>query len=226
VTVENIGLSWARCASFAKLKRRCAPTEAGLRAGRFVSRDSTGALMETVLILYVIGASALLIWSTSHRSDDLSHKCTHPAPKIGIDYIPVPSSVLREWIACYPNLVVFSVFSDSERKAEKERRPGMLTVSMNDLPSLLRCFPPGSTGAFVRGDDIERFDTQIEAKLLQLGIEAIYLLDDDVNCAPSVTSEKDLSLRSARGERKPMLRTSVYEVTIGTRLGALSPRSH
>lgn len=167
-------------------KRGCASTEAELRAGRFVSRERTGRLMETVLILYAIYASAVLIWSTSHRNDDLSLKCTHPASKIGIDYIAVPSSLLNKWVACYPNLVVFRIFSDSERRARKEGCPGMLTISMNDLPALLKWFPLGSTGACVRGDDIERFDAGIEARLLQLGIEAIYFLDDGAKCPPSV----------------------------------------
>ncbi len=102
--------------------------------------------MEAVLILYAICASAVLIWSTSHHSDDLSQKCTHPASKPTIDYIAIPSFLLSEWIACYPNLVVFSIFSDSQRKAGKEDCPGMLTISMNDLPGLLKLFPPGSTG--------------------------------------------------------------------------------
>jgi hypothetical protein len=176
--------------SHQQVLRGCASTEAGLRAGRFVSRERTGVLMETVLILYAICASALLIWSTSRRNDDLSQKCTHPASKIGIDYIAVPSSLLSKWIACYPNLVVFSIFNDSERKAGKEDCPGMLTISMHDLPGLLKWFPPGSQGAFVRGDAVERFDSETEARLLQLGIDAIYLLDDGVNCAPSVTLEK------------------------------------
>jgi len=143
--------------------------------------------METVLIFYAICASALLIWSISRRNYDLRHRCTHPASRSRIDYVAIPSFSLREWIACSPNLVVFDLHSNSERNAGQENFPGMLTVSMNDLPNLLKWLPPESTVVLSCGDDIERFNAKIESTLLQLGIKAIYFLNKDVNFPLTVT---------------------------------------
>ena len=102
--------------------------------------------METVLIFYAMCASALLIWSTSRRNYDLRYRCAHSASKSKIDYVAIPSFSLRAWIACHPNLVVFELDSKTKRKAGQESFPGMLKVSMNDLPNLLKWLPPESTG--------------------------------------------------------------------------------
>ncbi|HYW38469.1 MAG TPA: hypothetical protein VE957_10175 [Terriglobales bacterium] len=137
--------------------------------------------METVLIFYAICASALLIWSTSRRNYDLRHRCAPPASKSRIDYVAIPSFSLRGWIACNPNLVVFDLHSKNARSAGQESFPGMLTVSMNDLPNLLKWLPPESTVVFSCGDDLERFNAEIEGTLLQVGIKAIYFLNKGVN---------------------------------------------
>ena len=42
---------------------------------------------------------------------------------------------------------------------------------------------------FSCGDDIERFDAEIEGTFLQLGIKAIYILNKDVNFPLTVTWE-------------------------------------
>jgi|SRR5580692_8265111 hypothetical protein len=134
--------------------------------------------METLLIVYTIYASALLIWSTSRGHKDLCPACTHPASKGRVDYVTIPIFLLREWIACSENLVVFDLHSDSERNTRQEGFPGMLMTSMNDLRILLKWIPPRSTVVFsCCDDDVERFDAQIEDTLLELGIRAVYLLD-------------------------------------------------
>jgi len=88
-----------------------------------------------------------------------------------------PQFLAPEWIERSKNLVVFDLHADSERNAGQESFPEMLMTSMNDLRNLLKWLPPESTVVFSCGDDIERFDAQIEGTLLQLGIEAVYLLD-------------------------------------------------
>jgi hypothetical protein len=133
--------------------------------------------METLLIVYTIYASALLIWSTSRGNKDLRPAGTHPASRGRVDYVTIPTFLLREWIACAENLVVFDLHSDSERNTGQERFPGMLMTSMSDLRILLKWIPPMSTVVFFCSDDVERFDAQIEDTLLELGIGAVYLLD-------------------------------------------------
>jgi hypothetical protein len=138
--------------------------------------------METALMVYTIYASAVLIWSTSrgrnnNDNNDVRAACTHPSSKSQIDYVSIPSFLLRDWIERTENLLVFDLSADSQRYANDERFPEMLVTSMSDLPNLLKWLPPESTVVFSCGDDIERFDTQIEDALLRLGIEAVYLLD-------------------------------------------------
>ena len=160
--------------------------------------------METVLILYVICASALLIWSTLSRDDGLLKRCGQSASKSRIDYVAIPSFLLHEWAKCYPDLVIFDVCADSERSARPEGIPGSLTVSQSDLPNLLKWLPPKSTVVLSCSDGIERFDTQAEGVLSQLGIEAVYLLDNGVNFPMTVTWDKrPFGQRSGTEKRRP-----------------------
>jgi hypothetical protein len=69
--------------------------------------------METVLIVYTTYASALLIWSTSRGNYDVRSACTHPSSKGAIDYVSIPSFLLRECIERSKNLVVFDLHADS-----------------------------------------------------------------------------------------------------------------
>ena len=154
--------------------------------------------METVLIVYAICASALVVWSTSRRNDDLRHRCTHPGQKSRINYVAIPDLLLHEWAKCYPDLVVFDLCTDIERNVRHEDTPGSLTVSKGDLPNLLKWLPPESRVIFSRGDGMERFDAQTESTLLQLGIEAIYFVDRIVDFPVTVTWE-ERSLK-ARGQ--------------------------
>jgi hypothetical protein len=136
--------------------------------------------METALMVYTIYASAVLIWSTSrghNNNNGVRAACNHPSSKSEIDYVAIPGFLLRDWIERSGNLVIFDLSADRQRSADDERFPEMLVTSISDLPNLLKWLPPASTVVFSCGDDIERFDTQIEDALLRLGIEAVYLLD-------------------------------------------------
>jgi hypothetical protein len=148
--------------------------------------------MENILILYVICASALVIWSTLARDDGLRQRCGRPASKSTISYIAIPSFLLHEWAKCYPELVIFDVRTVTERNARHEDIPRSLTVSKGDLPNLLKWLPPNSMVALSCGDAIERFDPQIEGALLQLGIEAIYLLDNGINLPLAITWDQKI----------------------------------
>jgi hypothetical protein len=157
--------------------------------------------MEKVLILYAICASALVIWSTLARNDGLRQRCGKPASKSTISYFAIPGFLLHEWTKCYPELVIFDVCTVSERNARHEDIPGSLTVSKSDLPNLLKWLPPNSMVVLSCGDDIERFDSQIEGALLQLGIEAIYLLDNCINFPLTVTWDQKMFGRPSGTEQ-------------------------
>jgi hypothetical protein len=158
--------------------------------------------METVLIAYTIYASALLICSTSPGNYDVRSACTHPSSKSAIDYVSIPSFLLREWIERSKNLVVFDLHADSERNAGQESFPEMLMTSMNDLRNLLKWLPPKSAVVFSCGDDIERFDAQIEDTLLQIGIEAVYFLGKNATSSDHCWEERSLSQRWATNDKR------------------------
>jgi hypothetical protein len=88
--------------------------------------------------------------------------------------------------------VIFDVRTVTERNARHEDIPGSLTVSKGDLPNLLKWLPPNSMVALSCGDAVERFGPQIESALLQLGIEAIYLLDNGINFPLTVTWDQNI----------------------------------
>ena len=99
--------------------------------------------------------------------------------------------------------MIFDLHAGSERSAAQESFPGTLSISLSDLPNLLKWLPPGSTVVFSCGDGIDHLGTGIEATLLQLGIEAIYFLDESANFPESMTwDERILSKRSVTNERK------------------------
>lgn len=146
--------------------------------------------METVLVVYAICASVLLIWSTSRRDNDFRQQGNRSASRSRTSYATIPRFLLLEWIVCDPNLIVFELDTGREGNACEETFPGMLTISMTDLPILLKWLPLNSTVVFSRGGGIERFDAQIEDTLLRLGIEAIYFLDRSAGF-PSSVAKKD-----------------------------------
>jgi len=85
--------------------------------------------------------------------------------------------------------MIFDLCINSKRNMRHGDIPGSLTVSKGDLPNLLKWLPPRSTVAFSCGDGIKRLDPQIEGTLLQLGIEAVYLLNDGADVPLTVKWE-------------------------------------
>ena len=124
--------------------------------------------------------------------------------KSTINYVAIPSFLLQEWAKCYPELLIFDVCTDPERNTRYEDIPGSLTVSKGELPNPLKWLPPNSMVILSCGDGIERFDTETEGALLQLGIEAIYLLDNGVYFPLTVTwDQKPFGQPSGTEERRP-----------------------
>ncbi len=144
--------------------------------------------METILILYAVCASALLICSTSRRDANLHKSCG--CAQRAINYVAIPGFVLHELAERHPDLVIFEMCTDGERNARRMVNPGALTVAEDELPHLLKWLPPRSTVVFSYGGGIRRFDAHIEATLLLLGIEVIYVLDDGVSFPLTITWEQ------------------------------------
>jgi hypothetical protein len=146
--------------------------------------------METILILYAIGASALVIWSTLRSDGGIRQRTCQPTPRSTVCYIAIPNFLLHEWTKCYSDLVIFDLCPDSTRRTRRQNIPGSIRVVKDELPNLLKWLPPKSTVVFSGDDSIRPLGAQIESTLLQLGIEAIYLLDDGVRFPLTVTWER------------------------------------
>jgi hypothetical protein len=130
--------------------------------------------METALILYAICASAVLVSITLLREPPAPRSAR--APKGRIKYVVIPSFSFHEWAHCHPNLVIFDLVADHERKAWHESIPDPLQVSLGDLADLLKWLPPESTVVVSGGDAMERLDANSESTLFRLGIDVIFLL--------------------------------------------------
>lgn len=137
--------------------------------------------METALMVYVLCASALLVYST------LPHG--YPDPKAGqltprgtVDYVVISGVLLREWAAYCPNLMIFDLHRDSERNSRHEHIPGALAISADDFRHLVKWLPPGSRIVFSGAGFKQHLDAQTEGILFQLGIEAIYFVDGGTGC--------------------------------------------
>jgi hypothetical protein len=126
------------------------------------------------LIVYVILATVLVIWS---RLPTRARLHTSTYLKKRIDYVVIPSFLLSEWVACYPDLLIFELRTDDKTEAQDESVPGSLPVASGELPHLLKWLPPHSTVVFADGNGRRRLAAEVEETLLQVGIDTVYLLD-------------------------------------------------
>ncbi len=146
--------------------------------------------METALIAYAVCASALLICSTLPIYP--ARKAGRPNPAGTVDYVVISGFLLLDWEHGCPNLLIFDLHSDRESNWRHKNIPGVLTISLHDFQHLARWLPPGSRVVFC-GMGLKRpFDAQTERILLQLGIEAIYLLEGELGL-PLLASTKRIS---------------------------------
>ena len=141
------------------------------------TRNSTRLMAEILMIfvLYAIGASTVLVWST------LLEKGRVFGPQIsqrGIEYVAIPGYTFFELAEQHPNLVIFDVHADGGASGGSEFVSHWLPISAVDLPGVLKWLPPASRVVFCCKDATEHLDTQTKTILLLLGIGIAYFLDD------------------------------------------------
>jgi len=125
--------------------------------------------MEVALTLYVIFATAALIW------------CSIPRTKPSVNYVRISRtmlSCLRKW---NDDLVVVQV-----RSTGKPVVQGALNVSADQLPLLLRWIPPRTTLVLCGASEAVLRHDEIAMALLMVSIEFVFLLEDrEFSTAPT-----------------------------------------
>lgn len=134
--------------------------------------------MEVALTLYVIFATAAVTW------------CSIPRAKPSVNYVRISRTMLnclRQW---NDDLVVVEVRSTGKRVVQ-----GALNVPLDQLPLLLRWIPPRTTLVLSGAGEVLRCSNKVSMTLLRLGIEVVYVLEDDTNSSsvPTATFVGDSS---------------------------------
>jgi hypothetical protein len=135
----------------------------------FVRRSSA---VETTLIIYVICASAVMIWSTS-----LDNETYRSCRKHTVEYIAIPRMLLDTWATHCSNLVVFDVLDRHTNDRKRQRIPGSLQITLCELPALAKWLPDHTKLVLSNFDVSVHLDASIENTLLDVGIGVIYILD-------------------------------------------------
>lgn len=128
-------------------------------------------LMEVALTLYVIFAIAVVIW------------CSIPRTRPSVNYVTISRtmlSCLRQW---NDDLVVVEV--RSTRRCVSE---GALSVPADQLPLLLRWIPPRTTLVLCGASEVLRCRSEVAMTLLRLGIEVVYVLEDEMDSSTARTA--------------------------------------
>ena len=127
--------------------------------------------MEVALTLYVIFAIAILIW------------CSIPRTRPSVNWVTISRTMLnclRQW---NDDLVVVEVRSTRRCLSE-----GALNVPAHQLPLLLRWIPPRTTLVLCGASEVLRHRSEVAMTLLRLGIEVVYVLENDRICSAAPTA--------------------------------------
>ena len=127
--------------------------------------------MQVVLTLYVIFAVAIVIW------------CSIPRARRSVNYVMISRTMLnclRRW-----NDDVILVEVRSARRSVSQRA---LNVPADQLPLLLRWIPPRTTLVLCGASEVLRCRGEIAPTLLRVGIEVVYVLEDDMGSSAVPTT--------------------------------------
>ena len=127
--------------------------------------------MQVVLTVYVIFAIAVVIW------------CSIPRPRPSVNYVTISRTMLSCLRRQNDDLVVVEV-----RSARRSVSQGALNVPADQLPLLLRWIPPRTTLVLCGASDVLRCRGEIALALLRVGIEVVYVLEDDMDSSTVPTT--------------------------------------
>jgi len=150
-----------------------------------------------IFVLYAIGASTVLVWST------LLEKGRVFGPQMsrrGIEYVAIPEYAFFELAEQDPNLVIFDVHGDGGSSGGPEFISYWLPISAVDLPGVLKWLPPASRVAFCCKGAAEQLDNRTKTILSQLGIGIVYFIDDNSVGQADRSCASEIAARTANRE--------------------------
>jgi len=121
--------------------------------------------MTTVLVIYVLYASVVLIWSSVDQSN------------VGIRHLVISAALLEEGAVLGTDPIVIELRGVQPGPQRVSRIPGSLVVSRSELNSLVRWAPPCTTLVFCERGERRYLDSRVAETLLELDIRAVYWLD-------------------------------------------------
>jgi hypothetical protein len=130
--------------------------------------------MTTVLVIYVLYASVVLIWSSLDQSD------------VGLRHLVISAALLEGGAVLGTDPIVIELRGVEPGLQRVSSLPGSLVVSRTELNSLVRWAPRCATLVFCEGGESRYLDSRVEEALLELGISAVYWLDVQTEYEPSM----------------------------------------
>lgn len=132
--------------------------------------------MELLLILYSIFASSVLIWCTLLEPQQVEAKQV-------VRYVEISSRLFNDWRQARSDLVVIDL-----RDRARNIIGGALNVLPGQLDGLLRWIPPKTTLVFCGIREAEHCRDEIQATLLQVGIDVVYVVSGNAGSSTVQTS--------------------------------------
>ncbi len=137
--------------------------------------------MKTILIMYVVYATVVLVWSSLNYSD------------AGLRHLVISAALL----VLKTNRIIIDLRPTQPGSRAVTRIPDALVVSRAEFSNLVHWTPPGATLVLCERSEGRRLDSKVEQALLELGISAVYWLDLDTDYEPTHAG-LEKSARSAK----------------------------
>lgn len=128
------------------------------------------------LILFSIAGCSFLIACSLLRADP------------SIKYVGISHSLLNQWVRHREDLIILDL------RPRRGSIPSALRVSVRQVSQLLPWMPSKTTLVLCGQGEIDRYRTTIEAALVHVGINVVYVPDEAINsCRPNVFGNDPLT---------------------------------
>jgi hypothetical protein len=145
-----------------------------------------------IFVLYAIGASTVLVWSTLLDTGRMLAPQVSPR---GIEYVAISDCIFFELAEQHPEFVIFDIHADRGVSGWSEHISHWLPISIAELPCVLKWLPPESIVVLCCKNAAQQLDTRTKTMFLELGIGTVYFLDDSSafqtsrSAIPRITTE-------------------------------------
>ena len=157
-----------------------------------------------IYVLYSIYACIVLVWSTLLDEERIVD------PQVswdGVEFVAIRDRSFRERPEQHPNLLIFDVHPNHGVSGWWRFPSNWLPISAVDLPSVMKCLPPGSRVGFCCRAATEDLDPPIKMILLQLGIKTVYFLSASRVTQGNRWLESEITVGNANREPRTISNT-------------------